>query len=151
VDYPADCLVCRKHRGLAPAPGGAIYADDLIFISHAAPFGNESDHYLGHVFIEPRRHAPGLGDLTAAEAQALGLHASRVARALKATEGAEHVYAFVLGDHVPHVHLHLLARYPGAPREYWGTRVDEWPGAPRGQEAAIAAVAARLRACLSEQ
>jgi hypothetical protein len=42
----------------------------------------------------------------------------------------------------------VAARYPGTPREYWGVRVDEWPEAPRGDEQAIADVAARLRSHL---
>ena len=71
-------------------------------------------------------------DETDEEAQALGLWAARLSRALVATEGADHVYAFVLGDAVPHVHAHVVARYPGAPEEFRGPRVDEWPQAPRG-------------------
>ena len=46
----------------------------------------------------------------------------------------------------PHLHLHLIPRYPGAPREYWGMRVDEWPDAPRGEAAEIAALCEQLRA-----
>jgi diadenosine tetraphosphate (Ap4A) HIT family hydrolase len=69
---------------------------------------------------------------------------SRLARALMETEGAEHVYAFVLGDGVPHVHVHIIGRYPGAPREYWGLRVDQWPDAPDGAEEGIARVADRV-------
>jgi diadenosine tetraphosphate (Ap4A) HIT family hydrolase len=141
----AACLVCRKHRGLEEVAGGAIYDDDLVYVSHAQLWGSEREHYLGHLFVEPMRHVPGLADLTEAEAQAIGLWSCRVARALAAAQGVEHVYAFVLGDHVPHLHVHLIGRYPGAPREYWGPRVDEWPGAPRGAAPDIAAVAARIR------
>jgi diadenosine tetraphosphate (Ap4A) HIT family hydrolase len=144
-----DCLVCRRHAGLEPLAGGIISADVLVVTSHAQPFGGAPDAYLGYVFVEPRRHVPGLGDLSAAGAQAVGLAASRAAAALRATEGADHVYAFVIGHHVPHLHVHVVARYPGAPREYWGARVDEWPGAPRGAEDRIAAVAERLRAYLA--
>jgi diadenosine tetraphosphate (Ap4A) HIT family hydrolase len=125
--------------------GGVIYENDLVYVSHAQLWGSEPEHYLGHLFVEPKRHAPGLADLTEAEAQAIGLWSSRVARALVAAQGVEHVYAFVLGDHVPHLHVHLIGRYPGAPREYWGPRVDEWPGAPRGAAPEIAIVAARVR------
>ena len=146
---PAECLVCRKHRGEIAVPGGAIYQDNLIFISHAQLFGDELDHYLGHIFIEPRRHVPELADLNETEAQAIGLYTSRVARALMRSEGVEHVYAFVIGDGVPHVHVHVIGRYPGAPREYWGPRVDDWPEAPRGGEAEIAQVAARVREALN--
>lgn len=140
-----DCIVCRKHRGQTRLAGGVIYQDDLVFISHTQLWGKETDHYLGHLFVEPKRHAPGLADLDEKEAQAIGLWTSRVARALAECLQAEHVYAFVIGDHVPHLHVHLLPRYPGAPREYWGPKVDEWPQAPRGQEPDIAAVAERIR------
>ena len=67
------------------------------------------------------------------------------AEALQAVCGADHVYAFVIGDHVPHLHVHLFGRYPGAPPEFRGPRVDEWPDAPRGETDAIAALAVQLR------
>jgi len=38
-----------------------------------------------------------------------------------------------------------VPRYPGTPREYWGVRVDEWPGAPRGDLEEIADLCERLR------
>ncbi len=147
----ADCLVCRKHRGEASAPGGAIYEDDLIFVSHAQLWRDEQTHYLGHVFIETKRHVPELADLNEAEACALGLFTSRVARSLMQVLGVEHVYSFVIGDGVPHVHVHVIGRYPGAPREYWGLKVDEWPDAPKGDEAQLAQVASQLRAFFTER
>lgn len=145
------CYVCRKHRGETTTPGVPIYEDTLLYAGHANfPVGEETV-YLGYLMVEPRRHAPGLGDLTDAEAQALGLLVSRLSRALKEVEAAEHVYAFVLGDHVPHLHVHLVPRYPGAPREYWGIHVDEWAGAPRGDATAVEALCLRLRRYLEER
>jgi diadenosine tetraphosphate (Ap4A) HIT family hydrolase len=93
---------------------------------------------------------PQLADLNEQEAQAIGLWTSRVAKALLQTEGMEHVYSFYIGDGMPHVHVHVIGRRPGAPREYWGPKVDDWPQAPRGGEAEIAQVADRVRAYLSE-
>ena len=149
-DTTVDCLVCRKQRGEVAVPGGFIYEDDLISISHAQLFGEEKDHYLGHVFVESKRHVPELADLTEQESQAVGLWISRVAKALLQTEGMEHVYSFFIADGVSHVHVHVIGRRPGAPREYWGPRVDDWPGAPRGGEVEIAQVADRVRAYLRE-
>lgn len=144
-DSALECLVCRKHRGEVSVAGGAIYEDDILYVSHAQMWGNETSHYLGHVFVEPRRHVAELADLTIEEAQAIGLYTSKLARALMQTESVEHVYPFVIENGVPHVHVHVIGRYPGAPREYWGAKVDEWSEAPRGGEAEIAQVSARLR------
>ena len=145
-----ECLVCRKHRGKVNVPGGVIYENNLIYISHAQLWGEEKEHYLGHVFVETKRHVAEVADLTEEEAQIIGVYTSRVAKALLHTENMEHVYTFFIGDGVPHVHYHVIGRYPGAPREYWGTKVDEWPEAPKGAEVKIAQVAERVRAFLKE-
>ncbi len=144
-----DCLICQKHRGQFVVPGGTILEEDLISASHAQIRPGQTTAYLGYLMAEPKRHVPGLEGLTDEEAQALGLLVARLSRALIATERADHVYAFVLGDAVPHVHVHVVARYPGAPEEFRGPRVDEWPGAPRGGAAEIEALCARLRTWLS--
>jgi histidine triad (HIT) family protein len=118
-----------------------------VVVSHLSPRGpgGADSVYLGHLLVEPRRHAPGLADLSNAEAQRVGLWCTRAASALREAGGAEHVYAAVIGDNVPHLHIHLLPRYPGTPRDYWWQRVDEWPDAPRGGEDEAAALVERLR------
>lgn len=140
-----NCMVCQKHRGELDVPGGLIYANELIAISHAQLQPGESQHYLGHLFVESKRHVPELADLSAEEAREVGLWVSRGARALIEILGVEHVYSFFMADKVAHVHVHVIGRYPGAPREFWGARVDEWPGAPRGDVAAMGRLAARVR------
>jgi len=148
---PTDCFICRKHRGEVLIPGGAIYEDNLVYAGHAQIREGQSTAYLGYLMAETKRHAPGLADLTDAEAQALGLLIARLSRALKACEGAEHVYAFVLGDRVSHVHVHVVPRYPGAPQEYWGVHVDEWPAAPHGSPQEMTALCVRLRVYMENQ
>jgi histidine triad (HIT) family protein len=132
-----DCFVCRKHRDRRLLiPGGPVAEDDLVLVSHIVTpdvLGRDGGTaYLGHLLVEPLRHAQGLADLTEAEAQSVGLWCTRASRALCEVAGAEHVYAAVIGDGVPHLHVHLLPRFPGTPRDYWWTRVDEWPEARRG-------------------
>jgi len=147
-DGAADCFVCRKHRERGPlVPGGPVAEDDLVIVSHLAPYAREGVEaaYLGHLFVEPRRHAPGLADLTDEEARAVGSWCARASRALRDVGDAEHVYAAVFGDAVPHLHVHLIPRHPGTPREYWGHRVDEWPDARRGLDPEIAALVQSLR------
>ena len=122
--------------------------DGHVLVTHLplqTPAGAADRVYLGYLFVEPRRHVAELGDLSSEEAASVGRFVSAASRALQLGVGAEHVYAAVIGDAVDHLHLHLIARYPATPRQYWWTRVDEWPDAPRGGADAIAALAERLR------
>jgi diadenosine tetraphosphate (Ap4A) HIT family hydrolase len=151
IDPTVDCFVCRKQHGEIAEPGGAILQERFVRAGHMiAPDGAETV-YLGWLLVEPRRHAPGWADLTADEAHAVGWATTRLARALMRAAGAEHVYSFVLGHHVPHLHVHVVPRYPGTPPEYWGLRVDEWPDAPTGSAEAVEDLAERLRTALEDE
>lgn len=133
-------------------PGGPVYEDSLVFVGHAL-IPEDADHvYLGWLLVEPKRHLNGLADLRADEAERIGRLQSVAARALMTIQDGEveHVYSFVLGHHVPHLHVHLLPRYRGTPREFWGTRVDEWPEAPTGDRDTITHLAAGLRAAIAQ-
>jgi histidine triad (HIT) family protein len=150
VSHPAspgasDCFICAKHSGELAPPGRAIYEDDLLYVGHSMSRDATSGTYLGWVVVETQRHVAGLENLSSVEAQAVGTTVVEMARALKVVVGADHVYAFVLGDHILHFHEHVVARYPGTPRQYWGVRADEWPDAPRGDEQAIAKLCDKLR------
>lgn len=144
----AGCFVCDKHAGRVRVPGGALHEDALVYASHGVIPEGRSRAYLGTLFVEPKRHVPGIAELDDAEAQRIGLVTSRLARALRESERAEHVYVFVLGHHVDHLHVWLVPRYPGTPEEYWAMRLAEWPDAPKGGASEIEALCARLRARL---
>jgi diadenosine tetraphosphate (Ap4A) HIT family hydrolase len=142
------CFVCEKHHEMDAVPGGVLLADEHMIVSHlplVTPAGTEERVYLGRLLVEPRRHVEGLDELTGDEASSLGRFVAEASRALKVGGGAEHVYAAVISDLVKHTHLHLLPRYPGTPREYYWTRLDEWPQAPTGDAAAVDAFVERLR------
>jgi histidine triad (HIT) family protein len=141
----AGCFVCAKHGLGDAAPGGVLFKDELVYAGHAYPLAEPISAYRGYLVAEPRRHAAGLGDLTNPESLALGLLVSRLARALKEVAGAEHVYSFVLGDGLAHLHVVLAPRYANTPREYWGVRLREWPDAPRVGENEMRSLVARLR------
>jgi len=145
-----DCFICSKHWGEIVIPGGAIYEDDLLYAGHVGTQEGQAA-YLGYIMVETKRHAPGLADLTDVESQAVGLLVARIGRALRDSEKVEHIYAFVIGDSVPHFHLHVIPRYAGAPREYCGVHVDEWPGAPHGGPQEIVALCTRLRTYLANE
>jgi diadenosine tetraphosphate (Ap4A) HIT family hydrolase len=147
-----SCFICAKHADMDSVPGGALLGDEHVVVSHlplVTPAGAAESVYLGYLFVEPRRHVAELGGLTPEEAGAFGRATAAASAALQAATGADHVYAAVIGHGVDHLHLHLIARRPETPREYWWTRVDEWPDAPRGGARAVAELAERIRAALA--
>lgn len=146
--FALNCLVCKKQHGITPPPGGAIYEDDLVFASHSFIPQDENNVYLGLLFLEPKRHITGLEELTENESRRIGELIARLSKALKISTGAEHIYCFVLGHHVDHLHFWLIPRYLGTPREFWGLRVDEWPDAPRGGANEIKVLCDRIRGLL---
>jgi histidine triad (HIT) family protein len=143
------CPICAKHQGADAVVGGPVYEDAMLYAHHVA--NAQGPTFLGHVRAETRRHIPSFAELTQAEAQALGELIARLSHALKDCTGADHVYVFFYGDHVPHLHLHIFARYPGTPEAYWRERVGEWSGSPTGGAEEIAALCERLRTSLAHQ
>jgi histidine triad (HIT) family protein len=147
ADALADCVFCAQHQGRALVVGGAIFQDALLYAHHFTE--RDGPSYLGHLMIESKRHIRGVEQATDREASALGVLVARLSRALVACTGAERVYVESYGEVVPHLHVHLTARYPGLPPEYLRWNATEWPAAPRGGPEDVAALAARLREALS--
>jgi diadenosine tetraphosphate (Ap4A) HIT family hydrolase len=148
VEPSSSCLICSKHDQGAAAEGGVLYEDDLVYVGHIHTL-RAPTAYRGWCVVEPKRHLAELGDLTVDEAEAVGRLLRSVARVQQQVLSAEHVYAFVFGDGVPHLHVHLAPRYPGTPVMYWGARLNEWPEAPRVDTESMCDVVSRLRAALT--
>ena len=126
------CFICEKHKGNYYASKFHVTSSPLVSIYHMFP--QDEKVYLGHTFIETIRHVTGLDKMSIEEASEIGKCQIILRRVFKKYFEAEHVYSFVFGDGVPHLHLHIIPRYIGAPKEYRGTRVDEWDEAPHGNE-----------------
>jgi diadenosine tetraphosphate (Ap4A) HIT family hydrolase len=98
--------------------------------------------------LTSERHARAWYDLPPAELAALGPLAARIMAAQRAVLGAEHVYAFAIGDVLRHFHLHLVPRFADTPERLRGRRCFE--GTPADMiaaeevERAARAVAAAL-------
>jgi histidine triad (HIT) family protein len=140
------CLFCATYKDHLEGVGGIIYEDPFLYAHHY--YGGEGHDYLGHLMLKTKRHAPGFADLTEVEAQAIGLAVTRLSSALKICTGAEKVYVEAYGEIVPHLHLHLTARYSETPQEYWRWNISDWPQAPSGGPDEINALCDHLRASL---
>lgn len=135
------CVFCRIVRGEAEA--SLVYEDDLL-----VAFLDINPVTPGHLLVVPRRHAPSLGELTDAEAASL----MRTGRDLlgvlrRGAVPCEGVNLFLAdgeaaGQEVPHVHLHVFARFRG---DGFALHGDWSRFPPRGE---LDALAARIRAGL---
>jgi histidine triad (HIT) family protein len=123
------CFICDKHAEGGTAEGGVLYEDDLVYVGHLHTMGSPTV-YRGYLMVETKRHVAGLGELSDDEAAAVGRLVNRASRALRNGAGADHVFAYVYGTGIPHLHVHLAPRYPETPREFWGPSIREWPEAP---------------------
>jgi histidine triad (HIT) family protein len=116
AETTATCLACRIVREEHRPPGGVIWrAGGLALHALADP-----TPLAGWLVLTSERHARAWYDLAAEELAGLGPAAARVMRAQREALGAEHVYAFALGDLLPHFHLHLVPRYADTPARLRG-------------------------------
>jgi len=141
------CLICNKHKESADI----VFRDDIVSISHLIQHPDKSDNYLGYYMVESNRHFRGMYDATDKEMESIGRILKHLSQSLMRVLDAEHVYAFIIGEGLEHFHIHVVARYRNAPREYWGPSVDDWPDAPRGGIQEIRDMNKRMRKELLSQ
>ncbi|WNG33013.1 HIT family protein [Archangium minus] len=116
VDVNDPCLGCAVVSG-SHRPVGGVLARSAGLVLH----GVASPSPLpGWVVLTSVRHARALYDLDEEAVQELGPFAARVMRAQREVLGAEHAYAFAIGDVLRHFHLHLVPRYRDTPQRLWG-------------------------------
>ena len=127
---PPNCFICNKHRDLSAFAGIPIFEDRGLLLSHF-PITEGAPATRGHLLVEPKRHILDLSEMNETEAEALGTFFVRATAALKKGLGAEHVYVFRINDQVPHLHFHLVPRYKGTPKEFWGIKMWDWSGLPK--------------------
>ena len=144
------CFICQKHKGLEIVPGGAMFEDDLFYSGHSWSAEDQKSPYLGSFIVEPKRHIPTWAELNDTEADTIGRIIRNVSKALRDGLGAEHVYVFVIGHHIPHLHVWVVPRFPDTPREYWGLELFAWPERRQGGVAAVERICGKVRPFLGK-
>ncbi len=140
-----DCPICRRLLGHEPDPGGALIETEFVRAQHASTPEGRPGVYAGWLLVTPRRHVTSLAELTDDEAREMSVVRTRLATALRDST-ALHVYSMVIGDQVPHVHEHVIARWPDTPEEHFGpTKLLEWDGAHLMTDEGIRLFCDRLR------
>jgi histidine triad (HIT) family protein len=99
-----SCLFCAIAAGHVPCH--AVYEDEhlLAFLDHR-PLNP------GHVLVVPKRHEPDFHRLASARYGALMQLAHRLGQCLAHLYQPPKVGLFVIGLHVPHVHVHVVPLY----------------------------------------
>lgn len=102
----------------------------------------------GWLVLSSEQHARGWYDLPGPALASLGPMVARVMAAQRSALGAEHVYAFAIGDVLLHFHLHLVPRYADTPERLRGRRCFEAGPEDLRPTAELVAAGARVVAAL---
>ncbi len=120
-----ECIFCRIVEGRLPC--ARIYENErvLSFLDI-----NPINH--GHTLVMPKAHYGTLLDIPAEELQACTLAAQEIAGALLRATNAPGLNFIQnnfrpAGQHVDHIHFHLIPRYPH------DNFLTSWPGKPYKQ------------------
>lgn len=116
VDVNSPCLACGIVREEV-RPVGGVLAREAGLVLHGVA---SASPLPGWLVITSEAHVRGLWDVPGEAARALGPLAARAMRAQREVLGAEHVYAFSLGDVLHHFHLHLVPRFADTPAHLRG-------------------------------
>ena len=144
-DVNDPCLGCAIVRGHTRPVGGVIArAPGLVLHGVVGP-----SPVPGWVVLSSERHVRAWYDLDEPAARELGPFAARVMRAQREVLGAEHAYAFAIGDVLRHFHLHLVPRFADTPSRLWGRAVFDAPPADHRPAEELETAARALAAALA--
>ena len=101
-----DCIFCKIVAGDIPAK--KIYEDD----KHLA-FLDIRPASKGHVLVIPKAHHKTFLDMPAEEEKELFAKVQELSKQLKEKLGAQLMFLLVMGEEVPHTHIHIIPYYGG--------------------------------------
>lgn len=104
-----SALVDGSSCPLCPGPPAGVIAT----LPSAFVAVNPGVAIRGYCCLILRRHATELHQLEEAEAEALMRDIQRVARCVQKLTGAIKLNYEIHGNVIPHVHVHIVPRYPG--------------------------------------
>lgn len=103
-----DCAICA-----GTARDGELERLEVWRDAHWRLTVSISSEVAGFAYLEPLRHIPYITDLDGAEAASFGPTIARCTRILREVTGADVVYAYIFGDGIPHLHVHLAPHRAG--------------------------------------
>ncbi len=98
------CIFCRMTAGQAPCH--KVFEDDDVFA-----FMDHRPLNPGHMLVIPKSHEPDVHRLDDPTYLSVMKTAKRLAEVLASLFAPPKVGLFVIGFHVPHVHVHVVPLY----------------------------------------
>jgi histidine triad (HIT) family protein len=96
-----DCIFCKIVKGRIGSYN--VFEDDNFFA-----FLDIRPLNKGHTLVIPKKHYRWVWDIQ----EEYGLVVNKIANVLKKAMGTDYVQSIVMGDEVPHAHIHLIPRFP---------------------------------------
>lgn len=96
-----NCIFCKIARGDIPCY--KVYDDNIFLVFLDARPRNQ-----GHTLVIPKQHYRWVWDVPEEYSRIV----NKVANALKKAFSTDFVVSFVIGEEVPHAHIHLVPRFP---------------------------------------
>jgi histidine triad (HIT) family protein len=118
----AGCIFCQIIKGRLPC--AKIYEDERVI-----SFLDINPINPGHTLVVPKTHAVTIFDVSEEDLSACAIVSQKIARAILSGTGASGLN-FVqnnfrtAGQHVDHIHFHLIPRHP---HDHF---LSSWPGKP---------------------
>lgn len=127
--------------------GGEVAAEIVLETESSVAFLDHRPVFEGHTLVVPRRHIVTLRDVSPDELAPYFADVQRVTAAVQDGLGAEGTFVAannVVSQSVPHLHFHVVPR-----KRKDGLRGFFWPRTTYESEAAMAAVAGRIRVAVA--
>lgn len=99
----SDCLFCQIANGLEPAE---VVWEDEGYVA----FLNIYPEYSGHLLLIPRKHTDYYWHLSHTDFGELMERTHLLTGPLMAASKSEKIYIKLIGEHVAHVHVHLMPK-----------------------------------------
>ncbi|MEM3126861.1 MAG: HIT domain-containing protein [Candidatus Woesearchaeota archaeon] len=99
-----NCIFCKIAKG--EIPSYKVYEDkDFLAFLDITPRNK------GHTLVVPKKHFRWVWDVDDTLTKKQGIIVKKIANALKKTFNIDYVVSFIMGNEVPHSHVHLVPRF----------------------------------------
>ncbi len=99
-----NCIFCKIIKNEIPSE--KIYEDEKVFA-----FMDIKPVSEGHILLIPKEHTPWMQDVSDETIEYIFKKAKNLMQVLKQSLGCDFVQLSIVGEEVPHFHIHLIPRY----------------------------------------